>query len=69
MRYFGNTNGASIPITIATELRNESRKEKTYICCGFGVGLSWGTVEFKTDADFIISDLVEVEEISESKWV
>lgn len=69
MRYFGNTNGASIPITIATELRDESRKEKTYICCGFGVGLSWGTVEFKTDADFIISDLVEVEEISESKWV
>ncbi len=29
------------------------------MCCGFGVGLSWGTVAFTTE-DFIISDLVEV---------
>lgn len=69
MRYFGNTNGASIPITIVTELHEQSKKARKYVCCGFGVGLSWGTVYFETDENFIISELVEVEEITESKWV
>lgn len=70
MRYFGNTNGASIPVTIVTQLKNRSKVPTKYVCCGFGVGLSWGTVSFETDENFIISDLVEVDEPKEkSKWV
>lgn len=59
---FGNTNGASIPVTIVSELKGkiESRPTK-FICCGFGVGLSWGTVAFETD-NIVISDLVEIED-------
>lgn len=69
MARFGNTSSASIPITIVTELKDHIRGHKKFICCGFGVGLSWGTVAFDTD-NIVISDLVEVdEEKGESKWV
>jgi 3-oxoacyl-[acyl-carrier-protein] synthase-3 len=69
MAHFGNTSSASIPITIVTELQNKVEGHKKFICCGFGVGLSWGTVAFKSD-NLFISDLVEVdEEKGESKWV
>ena len=60
MFHFGNTNGASIPMTIVAELKCKIEGRPTmFICCGFGVGLSWGTVAFKTD-NIVISDLVEV---------
>lgn len=60
MRFFGNTSSASIPMVINTQLRNEMcDAPKKLICCGFGVGLSWGTVAFSTQG-LILSDLVEV---------
>ena len=60
MYHFGNTNGASIPMTIVAELKGKCEDKPTsFVCCGFGVGLSWGTVAFKTDK-LILSDLVEV---------
>ena len=58
---FGNTSSASIPITIVTCLKNQlSEGSKKLMCCGFGVGLSWGTVAFTTDKAIVVSDLVEV---------
>ena len=60
MCHFGNTNGGSIPMTIVAELKGKIEDKPTsIICCGFGVGLSWGTVAFKTN-NIVISDLVEV---------
>lgn len=60
MYHFGNTNGGSIPMTIVAELKGKvENKPTSFICCGFGVGLSWGTVAFKTN-NLVISDLVEV---------
>ena len=60
MYRFGNTNGASIPMTIVSELKGKVEEKLTsFVCCGFGVGLSWGTVVFKTNK-LTISDLVEV---------
>ena len=60
MYHFGNTNGGSIPMTIVAELKGKVEDKPTsFICCGFGVGLSWGTVAFKTNK-LVISDLVEV---------
>ena len=47
-------------MTIVAELKGKIEdKQNMFVCCGFGVGLSWGTVAFKTDS-IIISDLVEV---------
>lgn len=40
---FGNTSSASVPLTICSELRG-IRNGETVIMCGFGAGLSWGTV-------------------------
>lgn len=61
MPHFGNTSSASIPLTIVTQLKDKVENSTTkYMCCGFGVGLSWGTVAFETK-QIVISDLVEVE--------
>jgi 3-oxoacyl-[acyl-carrier-protein] synthase-3 len=57
---FGNTSMASIPLTIVTQLKGKvEAKPTSYIACGFGVGLSWGTVSFRTNR-LVISDLVEL---------
>ncbi len=62
MYHFGNTSSASIPLTIVSQLKGKFEDHPTkFICCGFGVGLSWGTVAFETE-NMIVSDLVEVEE-------
>lgn len=69
MYHFGNTSSASIPLTIVTQLRGKCEDKTKFICCGFGVGLSWGTVFFESDK-IVISELVEVnEEIIDSKYV
>jgi 3-oxoacyl-[acyl-carrier-protein] synthase-3 len=42
---FGNTNGASIPLTIVYSFNDFNQKnEFSIMLCGFGVGLSWGSV-------------------------
>lgn len=57
---FGNTSSASIPLTIVTQLKNNIENRQTkFICCGFGIGLSWGSVAFETK-NIILSDLVEL---------
>lgn len=59
LTHFGNTSSASIPLTIVTQLADKLEGHKKIIGCGFGVGLSWGTIAFETD-DLIISPLVEL---------
>ena len=60
MYHFGNTSSASIPLTIVTKLKGEVENKSTkFICCGFGVGLSWGTVAFESK-NLVISNLVEI---------
>lgn len=70
MYRFGNTSSASIPLTIVGELKGKFENKPTkFICCGFGVGLSWGTVAFETK-DIVISDLVEMsDEEADNKYV
>lgn len=43
LEYFGNTGSASIPVTLCS---NSERLEQVtrVLACGFGVGLSWGSV-------------------------
>jgi len=55
---FGNTSSASIPLTIVSEFGNKNRTNEKIILCGFGAGLSWGTVytEFNNCA---VSSLIE----------
>lgn len=46
---YGNTTSTSIPLTIVSQCRKEYEEEalKT-IACGYGTGLSWGTVYLET---------------------
>lgn len=45
LKYFGNTSSATIPLTVVTELKNQLEEtDLNFVFCGFGVGLSWGTV-------------------------
>lgn len=66
---FGNTSSASIPLTIVTQLKDACEKNSVnLLCCGFGVGLSWGTVAFNLD-HIVISNLVEVNQKCRPQWV
>ena len=65
---FANTSSASIPLTIVTQLKDAcSHGEKRIICCGFGIGLSWGTTSFVLNPQCCISELVEVDENDDDK--
>lgn len=47
---FGNTSGTSIPLMMVTELKEQLEQRRLrHLCCGFGVGLSLGSVYFTTD--------------------
>jgi len=60
LKDFGNTSSASIPLTLITELKNElETKSLSHIACGFGVGLSWGSVYFNTQ-NLVVSPLQEL---------
>ena len=63
MYRFGNTSSASIPLTIVGELRGKFENQLTkFICCGFGVGLSWGVFSAKIRTDDIYP-MIETDEI------
>lgn len=59
MLHYGNTSSASIPLTIVTELKEAVKQPTKLLCCGFGIGLSWGTVALNVN-NLYISDLVEI---------
>ena len=41
---YGNTSSPSIPLTISSELSKNSSDKSNIVLCGFGAGLSWGSV-------------------------
>jgi 3-oxoacyl-[acyl-carrier-protein] synthase-3 len=60
IRDFGNTSGASVPLTMIVALKDqlESGRQKLLLSA-FGVGLSWGSAIIETDR-ICIPDLIEV---------
>ncbi len=60
IKNYGNTSSATIPLTIVTEIKDAlASNSRNIVASGFGVGLSWGTVQFFTDG-LICSDLLEI---------
>ena len=50
IREFGNTSGASVPLTMVVALGDQLRSGKTrLLLSAFGVGLSWGSAIVETD--------------------
>ena len=62
MSHYGNTSSASIPLTIVTQLQGKLNHPTKFVCCGFGVGLSWGTVAFETE-NIVVPEVVLVDEL------
>lgn len=57
---FGNTSSATIPLTMVTQIREQLRtKHLSLVGCGFGVGLSWGSVSCATDT-ICVPELIEI---------
>lgn len=60
LKDYGNTSCASIPLTMVTECKEKLESSKlTNVGCGFGIGLSWGSVLFDTD-HIVVPDLIEL---------
>lgn len=58
---FGNTSSASIVLNMVTRLSKQLTEGVVkMLCCGFGIGLSWGTLILTTDK-IKVSKLVEVD--------
>lgn len=57
---FGNTSGASIPVTMTVRIRNAliARSNKL-VMCGFGIGLSWGTAVVDVEGA-VFPELIEL---------
>lgn len=57
---FGNTSCASIPLTLVTRCAEKLKAGKVqHIACGFGVGLSWGALNFVTDS-IVVPKITEI---------
>jgi 3-oxoacyl-[acyl-carrier-protein] synthase-3 len=58
LKDFGNTSSASIPLTLLLKSKELAHFKRNIIACGFGVGLSWGSVFMTTDR-LVCSELIE----------
>lgn len=60
IREFGNTSGASVPLTMIHALKDQLRSERNkLLLSAFGVGLSWGSAIVETE-NLCIPDILEV---------
>lgn len=60
LKDFGNTSSTSIPLTLVARLKERLRNnDLNIVACGFGVGLSWGSILFSTKS-IICCDLIEL---------
>ena len=63
IRDYGNTSCSSIPLTMVTQIAGILReKPQKLLLCGFGIGLSWGTVLIETDG-MVVPEITEQEAI------
>ncbi len=59
LEQYGNTSSASIPVTISSQLSAAAQERSLrWLWCGFGVGLSWGTLYLETEPFYAPSPFV-----------
>ena len=65
---FGNTSGVSVPLSICANREKFNSKESIRVlCCGFGVGLSWGSIFTEIETENILSVIETDEHYEEDK--
>jgi 3-oxoacyl-[acyl-carrier-protein] synthase-3 len=50
---YGNTSSATIPITISSRIGDQLKAGDRLLMCGFGIGLSWGSMVVEIDERFV----------------
>jgi 3-oxoacyl-[acyl-carrier-protein] synthase III len=59
LKDYGNTSGASIPVTMVSRIREElEAKPMKLLLSAFGIGLSWGTALIETDG-MVVPEMTE----------
>lgn len=57
---YGNTSSATIPLTLLSQVREIASTNKlNLLLCGFGVGLSWGSVYIETN-NLVCPKIIEI---------
>ncbi len=51
---YGNTSGASIPLTLCDAYGKQSEKKLNLLMCAYGTGLSWGVIDAEINSDDIL---------------
>jgi 3-oxoacyl-[acyl-carrier-protein] synthase III len=59
IEFFGNTSSVSIPLTMASQLKDKLPNPQKLLLSGFGVGMSWATCVLNSPGMYV-SDLVEI---------
>ena len=60
LKEYGNTVGASIPVTLVAQIREQAQAQKLkLLLSGFGVGLSWGSCYLETE-NIVCPPMIEV---------
>ena len=60
MTYYGNTSSCTIPVTMASQIREKLMAgENELVMCGFGSGLSWGAAHIFTE-NIICLPIIEI---------
>lgn len=60
LKNYGNTGPGTIPLTMVTEISQDLRNSRrNIIASGFGVGLSWGSVQFFTE-NIVCPEIIEI---------
>lgn len=59
MMDYGNTSSASIPLTYCAQNLATLPSKQYVIACGFGVGLSWGSVYFDLE-NIVVPNIIEI---------
>jgi 3-oxoacyl-[acyl-carrier-protein] synthase-3 len=53
---YANVSSATIPLTITEAFQRKNDASKI-LCCGFGVGLSWGIAYFELNKDTLLNTI------------
>ena len=65
---FGNTSGTSVPVSVCANVDKFRDKDKVNLyLCGFGVGLSWGSIYTEVDTENILPIIETSEHFDEDK--
>lgn len=54
LKHYGNTSGASVPLTLCSNIDQLDKEQINVFSCGFGVGLSWSMAYTVLDARNIL---------------